>query len=394
MQMSVRFAFKRDGEHHRRAARHLHEPRRAADDAQDLSRRRSTRRSSAARRCLSARAWAAPSRAGRSPSATSTTGAGSGAALTAVVRTRHRRLRRDDRLAAADGGIVRRAEDAPQPPRRMPQLNTMRDVGMALRSAGAPPAAAGSGAARHERHRDADFHRSGALLGEPRFTYVTPEASAETKALYQRAAVAAINALHAAAVHGSARQRGWRAAASCVHRPAQSERNLTDGETTDNTLILDTTKGTVVIEMRPDLAPGHVARIKELVREGFYDGIVFHRVIDGFMAQTGCPHGTGTGGSGKKLKAEFNKRAACARHRARWRARRTRIPATASSSSASTTRRFLDGQYTVWGKVTRAWRTSTRSSAASRCAIPTRSSRRRWRRTRSSDVPPISVMPA
>src|SRR5512142_3381820 len=78
-------------------------------------------------------------------------------------------------------------------------------------------------------------------------------------------------------------------------------------ETTDNTMILDTTKGQVVIEMRPDLAPGHVARIKELVREGFYDGIVFHRVIDGFMAQTGCPRGTGTGGSQyDNLKAEFN----------------------------------------------------------------------------------------
>src|SRR5258708_8679068 len=75
---------------------------------------------------------------------------------------------------------------------------------------------------------------------------------------------------------------------------------------TENTLILETTQGPVTIEMRPDLAPGHVARIKELVREGFYDGIVFHRVIDGFMAQTGCPHGTGTGGSRQKLKAEFN----------------------------------------------------------------------------------------
>ena len=74
---------------------------------------------------------------------------------------------------------------------------------------------------------------------------------------------------------------------------------------TENTLTLETTKGKVVIQMRPDLAPGHVARIKELVRDGFYDGIVFHRVIDGFMAQTGCPHGTGTGGSGKKLKAEL-----------------------------------------------------------------------------------------
>ena len=74
----------------------------------------------------------------------------------------------------------------------------------------------------------------------------------------------------------------------------------------ENTLILETTKGTVSIAMRPDLAPGHVARIKELVRAGFYDGLTFHRVIDGFMAQTGCPHGTGTGGSGQKLKAEFS----------------------------------------------------------------------------------------
>ena len=83
----------------------------------------------------------------------------------------------------------------------------------------------------------------------------------------------------------------------------KSTENMADPE---NTLKLETTKGDVVIAMRPDLAPGHVARIKELVREGFYDGIVFHRVIDGFMAQTGCPQGTGTGGSGKKLKAEFN----------------------------------------------------------------------------------------
>ena len=75
----------------------------------------------------------------------------------------------------------------------------------------------------------------------------------------------------------------------------------------ENTLIIDTTQGRVVIELRPDLAPNHVARIKQLVREGFYDGIVFHRVIDGFMAQTGCPKGTGTGGSSyPNLKAEFN----------------------------------------------------------------------------------------
>ena len=75
----------------------------------------------------------------------------------------------------------------------------------------------------------------------------------------------------------------------------------------EDTLILETTKGEVKIAMRPDLAPGHVARIKELVKEGFYDGIVFHRVIEGFMAQTGCPQGTGTGGSGQKIKAEFSK---------------------------------------------------------------------------------------
>src|SRR5258708_17855013 len=65
---------------------------------------------------------------------------------------------------------------------------------------------------------------------------------------------------------------------------------------TENRLTLETTQGPVVIELRPDLAPKHVERIKQLVGEGFYDGIVFHRVIDGFMAQTGCPHGTGTGG--------------------------------------------------------------------------------------------------
>lgn len=75
----------------------------------------------------------------------------------------------------------------------------------------------------------------------------------------------------------------------------------------ENTLVLETTKGRVVIALRPDLAPGHVERIKTLARRGFYDGIVFHRVIDGFMAQTGCPKGTGTGGSDlPDLKAEFN----------------------------------------------------------------------------------------
>ncbi|WP_299344327.1 peptidylprolyl isomerase, partial [uncultured Maritalea sp.] len=75
----------------------------------------------------------------------------------------------------------------------------------------------------------------------------------------------------------------------------------------ENTLLLETSKGSVVIQMLPDVAPKHVERIKELARENFYDGIVFHRVIDGFMAQVGCPLGTGTGGSDKPdLEQEFN----------------------------------------------------------------------------------------
>ncbi len=119
----------------------------------------------------------------------------------------------------------------------------------------------------------------------------------------------------------------------------------------DNTLILETTQGPVTIEMRPDLAPNHVARIKELVREGFYDGIVFHRVIDGFMAQTGCPHGTGTGGSKyPNLKAEFNAephvRGVCSMARAQ-------DPNSANSQFfiCFDDATFLDRKYTVWGKV-------------------------------------------
>ena len=120
---------------------------------------------------------------------------------------------------------------------------------------------------------------------------------------------------------------------------------------TENTLILETTQGSVTIEMRPDLAPNHVARIKELVRQGFYDGIVFHRVIEGFMAQTGCPQGTGTGGSGKKLKAEFNKEP---------HVRGTASMARAANPDSGDSQfficfddaTFLNGQYTVWGKVT------------------------------------------
>jgi peptidylprolyl isomerase len=118
----------------------------------------------------------------------------------------------------------------------------------------------------------------------------------------------------------------------------------------ENTLVLETTKGTVEIALRPDLAPGHVARIKELAREGFYDGVVFHRVIDGFMAQTGDPTGTGMGGSGKKLPAEFN----AGRHvRGTASMARSQNPDSADSQFfiCFEDSGFLDGQYTVWGEV-------------------------------------------
>ncbi len=123
---------------------------------------------------------------------------------------------------------------------------------------------------------------------------------------------------------------------------------MTDPE---NTLIVETTKGDITIGLRPDLAPKHVEQIKALAREGFYDGIVFHRVIDGFMAQVGCPHGTGTGGSDKPdLVAEFNGekhvRGTCSMARS------------ASPDSANSQfficfeeAPFLNGQYTVWGQV-------------------------------------------
>lgn len=128
------------------------------------------------------------------------------------------------------------------------------------------------------------------------------------------------------------------------------ESHMANYNNPENTMILDTSKGTVAIEMNPEVAPLHVAQIQSLVKAGFYDGIIFHRVIDGFMAQTGCPDGTGMGGSGKNIKAEFNKeshvRGACSMAR-------SQMPDSASSQFficfADST--FLDGQYTYWGKV-------------------------------------------
>jgi peptidylprolyl isomerase len=119
-----------------------------------------------------------------------------------------------------------------------------------------------------------------------------------------------------------------------------------------NTLVLNLdTGGDVVIRLRPDLAPGHVARIKELVGEGFYDGVVFHRVIPGFMAQGGDPTGTGRSGSSKpNLKAEFSD---APHNRGVVSMARTPDPNSANSQFFICTddARFLDKQYTVWGEV-------------------------------------------
>ena len=125
-----------------------------------------------------------------------------------------------------------------------------------------------------------------------------------------------------------------------------------DSSDTGSTLILDTTKGQVEIKLLPDLAPNHVARITELANSGFYDGIIFHRVIPGFMAQTGDPQGTGMGGSGQNLDAEFSD----------YEYKVGTVGMARSMNPNSADSQFficfegcghLTGQYTVWGQVER-----------------------------------------
>jgi peptidylprolyl isomerase len=132
---------------------------------------------------------------------------------------------------------------------------------------------------------------------------------------------------------------------------AKKKDKAVDLNAPENTLILELKDGPVTIQLRPDLAPKHVKRIKELAREGFYDGIIFHRVIEGFMAQTGDPTGTGMSGSGQRLKAEFSREP----HK-----RGTLSMARAANIDSADSQfficfkdtPFLDGQYTIWGKVT------------------------------------------
>lgn len=131
-----------------------------------------------------------------------------------------------------------------------------------------------------------------------------------------------------------------------------AETNAADRDP-ENILYMDLEHGRVVIELRPDIAPQHVARIKELAREGFYDGLTFHRVIDGFMAQGGDPSGNGTGGSGQNIPAEFSEANVAQHMRGTASMARSQSPDSADSQFfiCFQPAPFLDGQYTIWGQV-------------------------------------------
>ena len=153
---------------------------------------------------------------------------------------------------------------------------------------------------------------------------------------------------------GKAETKGLKSADTkkLTKSPARAKKEKAKYQVKDaeNALLLKLKNGDVVIEMFSDDAPNHVARIKELVRAGFYNGLKFHRVIDGFMAQTGCPFGTGTGDSGKKLKAEFNRRPHL---RGTVSMARAMDPDSADSQFfiCFAEAPWLNGQYTVWGEV-------------------------------------------
>ena len=262
------------------------------------------------------------------------------------------------------------------------QSTRIKDIFERLHSVLEAAAAVAGRADRH--HRLVSFNREGAILGRPRITYESEHASDNDRLTYRIAVMEALQRCTplpfteglGGAVAGRPLAVRFR-----TRKTSTQTRRETSMADTENTLILETTQGPVTIEMRPDLAPGHVARIKELVREGFYDGIVFHRVIEGFMAQTGCPQGTGTGGSGKKLKAEFNKEP---------HVRGTTSMARAASPDSGDSQfficfddaSFLNGQYTVWGKVTEGMENVDKIKRGEPVAIPTRSSRRGWLPTR------------
>ena len=232
------------------------------------------------------------------------------------------------------------------------QLDTIKDVYAKLYSCWQPPPA--SRANPMDITVIVSFNREGAILGQPRITYESANAGDNDRIAYRIAVMETLQRCtplpFTEGLGGAVAGRPFAVQFQNPQTSTQTRREKSMADT-ENTLILETTQGPVTIEMRPDLAPGHVARIKELVREGFYDGIVFHRVIEGFMAQTGCPHGTGTGGSGKKLKAEFNKEP---------HVRGTTSMARAASPDSGDSQfficfddaSFLNGQYTVWGKVT------------------------------------------
>jgi|TARA_B100000959_G_C14866463_1_gene576459 peptidylprolyl isomerase len=140
--------------------------------------------------------------------------------------------------------------------------------------------------------------------------------------------------------------------AALVFAYTQPTAESLDMNNSENTLYLELKSGRVVIEMFPDVAPGHVAHVKKLVRKGFYDGLTFHRVIGDFMAQTGDPNGDGTGGSGNQIKAEFSD----LKHVRGTVSMARRADDVHSADSqffiVYSDQRSLDGQYTIWGHVT------------------------------------------